>query len=313
MSDKKIKINLEWLSVCAGCEVGIVDLHEKILDILEVAEIQRCPVLTDIKDYPPADIGIISGAVRNVHDREAAIKMRKSCDKIIALGTCAVHGGIPGAGLVYTKEEIFDSVYVHNKTTQTTNIPSVHVSQLETLVAPLDEVIPVDLYLPGCPPHAAFVLDALIALVTGRPPKASQEAICARCNREMVKSETTTQIKMNHEGAPDDKKCFLSQGYICLGSVTLDRCMAPCPNNGMMCSGCAGPTMQILTEPNRDIRTEIADHMANLTAIPREDIVRWIERNSKTYYAYAMATRMIGRKPTFLIKKWIAEVEEEQL
>lgn len=312
MSSPKIKLNLEWLSACAGCEVGIVDLHEKILDILSAAEIQRCPVLTDIKDYPPADIGIISGAIRNAHDREAAIKMRKSCKKIIALGTCAVYGGIPGAGLVYTKEEILDCVYRHNKTTQSDTIPSVHVSQLETLVAPLDEVIPVDLYLPGCPPHAAFIMDALLALVENRPPKASQEAICARCKREMVKSDVR-ELKANHDGKPDDKKCFLSQGYVCLGSVTLDRCMAPCPNNGMMCSGCAGPTMQVLTEPNRDIRTEVADHMANLTAIPREDIIRWIERNSKTYYAYAMATKMIGQKPTFLIRKWIADVEEEQL
>jgi F420-non-reducing hydrogenase small subunit len=312
MSKEKIKINLEWLSSCAGCEVGIVDLHEKILDILAAAEIQRCPVLTDIKDYPPADIGIISGAIRNHHDKEAAIKMRNSCKKIIAFGTCAAYGGIPGAGLVYTKEEILDSVYVNNKTTQTTNIPSVHISQLETLVAPLDAIIPVDLYLPGCPPHAAFILDALLALVEGRPPKANQEAICARCKREMVKTDVSS-IKANHDGQADDKKCFLSQGYICLGSVTLDRCLAPCTNNGMMCSGCAGPTMQILTEPNRDIRTEVADHMANLTAIPREEIISWIERNSKTYYAYAMATRMIGRKPTFLIKKWIADVEEEQL
>ncbi|MFZ5432476.1 MAG: methyl viologen-reducing hydrogenase [Calditrichota bacterium] len=312
MSNPKIKLNLEWLSACAGCEVGIVDLHEKILDILSAAEIQRCPVLTDIKDYPPADIGIISGAIRNHHDREAALKMRQSCKKIIALGTCAVYGGIPGAGLVHTREEILDSVYIHNRTTRTETIPSVHVSQLETMVTPLDEVIPIDLYLPGCPPHAAFIMDALLALVEDRPPKACQEAICARCQREMVKTDVR-EIKMNHDGKPDEQQCFLSQGYICLGSVTLDRCLAPCPNNGIMCSGCAGPTMQILTEPNRDIRTEVADHMSKLTEIPREDIIRWIERNSKTFYAYAMATRMIGHKPTFLIKKWIADVEEEQL
>jgi F420-non-reducing hydrogenase small subunit len=312
MDNQKIKINLEWLSACAGCEVGIVDLHEKILDVLKAAEIQRCPVLTDVKNYPPADIGIISGAIRNEHDREAAVKMRKSCKKIMAFGTCAVYGGIPGAGMIYSRDEILDTVYRQNKTTSTTSVPCRHISPLETQVQPIDEVIPVDLYLPGCPPHAAFIFDALLALVENRAPKASQEAICSRCTREMKRTDTA-HVKSNHDGCPDDKLCFLSQGYICLGSVTLDRCMAPCPNNGVMCSGCAGPTMQILTEPNRDIRTEVADHMANLTKVPREEIVRWIERNSKTYYAYAMATRMVGKKPTFLIKKWIAEVEEEQL
>jgi F420-non-reducing hydrogenase small subunit len=312
VNKQKIKLNLEWLSSCAGCEVGIVDLHEKILDILQAAEIQRCPVLTDIKDYPPANIGIISGAVRNHHDRDAAIKMRQSCDKIIALGTCAVYGGIPGAGMVHAKEDILDTVYVHNKTTSTNTIPSVHISQLESLVTPLDEVIAVDMYLPGCPPHAAFILDALLALVEKRPPKANKEAICARCKREMVKTDVAA-IKSNHDGSADDTQCFLSQGYVCLGSVTLDRCLAPCTNNGVVCSGCAGPTMQVLTEPNRDIRTEIADHMTNLTNIPRDEIVRWIERHSKTFYAYAMASRMIGKKPTFLIQQWIEEMEEDRL
>lgn len=176
------------------------------------------------------------------------------------------------------------------------------------MVTPLDEVIPVDLYLPGCPPHAAFIFDALLALVEGRTPKARSESVCGRCERTMVKTNVN-RIVPNHEGVPDPDTCFLSQGYVCLGSVTLDRCLAPCPNMGVTCTGCAGPTMQILSEPNRDIRTEIGDRMSRLTAIPSQDVVQSIERAAKTHYAYAMATEMISGKPTFLIKKWIADVE----
>jgi F420-non-reducing hydrogenase small subunit len=77
----------------------------------------------------------------------------------------------------------------------------------------------------------------------------------------------------------------------------------------MPCSGCAGPTMQILTEPTRDIRTEIGDRMARLTKIPYATIKEHLEKSAKTHYAYAMATKMIGNKPTFLIRKWIAEGE----
>ena len=311
MGATKITLNTEWLSDCGGCHVAVVDLHEKIIDVLGAVEIQHCPVLTDIKDYPKADLGLISGAIRSAHDRHSAEQMRESCSRVIAFGTCAVYGGIPGAGIVHSREEIFDTVYVRNPTTRTHELPATAVAPLEKLVTPLDEVIDVDLYLPGCPPHPAFILDALLALIEGHSPRAKKESICAKCKRRMVKSDVS-QLKTNHEGIPETDKCFLSQGYVCLGSVTLDRCTAPCPNNGMMCTGCAGPTMRILTEPNRDIRTEIADRMSSLTSIPRPEILAGIERSSKTHYAYAMASAMIGKKPTFLIKKWIAEVEEEQ-
>lgn len=306
-----IPINIEWLSDCSGCHVAIVDLHEKILAVLEAVKIQRCPVLTDVKDYPKAKVGIVSGAIRTEHDRHAAEEMRRSCDIIIAWGACAVFGGISGAANVHTREEILDAVYAHNKSTGTSTLPAREVSQLESAVTPLDSVIPVDLYLPGCPPHPAFIFDALIGLLEGRPPRAAtQESVCARCKRTMEKTEVETISKIS-TGIPDSDRCFLSQGYICMGSVTIDRCMAPCPLNGVPCSGCAGATMQVLMEPNRDIRTEIAERMSRLTKIPREDIVREIERTAKTHYSYTMATPMIGEKPTFLIKKWIDEERED--
>jgi F420-non-reducing hydrogenase small subunit len=309
-ASRKIGLNLEWLSDCGGCHVAIVDVHEKILDILGAVQIQHCPVLTDIKDYPHADIGIISGAIRTEHDRHVAQEMRASCDRIIAWGTCAIYGGIPGAALAHSREEILEAVYTKNPTTNSKKAPCSQVALLEKRVIPLDEVIDVDMYLPGCPPHAVFIFDALLALVEGRTPKARQEPVCARCTRSMKKSGET-HLKSNHDGIPDPDLCLLSQGYVCLGSVTLDRCLSPCPGQGVMCTGCAGPTMQILTEPHRDLRTEVADRMSRLTEIPREEIVASMERSGKSHYAYAMASRMVGEKPTFLIRKWIAEVEEE--
>jgi F420-non-reducing hydrogenase small subunit len=252
-------------------------------------------------------VGIISGAIRNDHDRHAAEEMRKACGKVIAFGTCAVYGGLPGANLAHSREEILDAVYSKSPTTKG-SAPTREVSALEKLVTPLDEVIDVDLYLPGCPPHAAFIFDALFALVENRPPKARHESVCGHCKRAMAKTSVAA-IKANHEGPADPKQCLLSQGYLCLGSVTLDRCLSPCPNLGVPCTGCAGPTLQILTEPNRDLRTEVAERMAKLTAIDEATVVQAMERNAKTFYAYAMASKMIGQKPTFLIKKWIRDVE----
>ncbi|MBM9604816.1 hypothetical protein [Desulfopila inferna] len=308
MSGEKVRLNTEWLCDCGGCHVAIVDMHEKILQVLDDVKIQKCPVLTDVKDYPEADVGILTGSIRTEHDRHAAIEMRKSCKTIIAFGTCAVYGGLHGAGLAHSSEEIMDCVYKTNKTTKTDFVPTTNVTGLEHRVIPVDEVIDVDLYLPGCPPHAHYIFESLSALVQGRQPKAGQETVCAGCNRVMKKTEVKA-IKNSLEGIAEDDVCFLSQGYICLGSVTLDRCLAPCPNHGIMCTGCAGPTMQILAEPNHDIRTEISERMSRLTALENETIVSHMEKSAKTHYAYAMATKMIGNKPTFLIHKWIADVE----
>ena len=283
----EVTLNTEWLSDCSGCHIAIVDLHEKILNVLQAVKIQRCPVLTDIKDYPHATVGLVSGAIRNEHDRHAALEMRKSCDIIIAWGSCAVFGGPAGAGNIHTPEEIIRAVYLENKTTTPSNPPNREVSPLESVVTPIDSVIEVDLYLPGCPPHPAFILESLSALVEGRTPEVNRRSVCAKCKRQMVKTDVS-EIKSNSEGFPDAEQCFLSQGYSCMGSVTIDRCLAPCPANGVPCTGCAGATMQILTEPNRDIRTEIADRMSRLTKIDRDKIVVSLERASKSHYSYTM-------------------------
>jgi len=308
MSGEKIRLNTEWLCDCGGCHVALVDLHEKILNVLESVVIQKCPVLTDIKDYPEAEIGILTGSIRTEHDRHAALEMRKKCKTIIAFGTCAVYGGLHGAGLAHTREEIMDHVFRKSPTTKTDFLPDSEITGLEKIVTPIDEVIDVDLYLPGCPPHPHFIFESLKTLIENHQPRVDKSTVCAACRRTMTKTGVT-EIKQSHEGIPDDDICFLSQGYICLGSATLDRCLAPCPNHGIMCAGCAGPTMQILTEPNRDIRTEVADRMSRLTCIDKDSIKTHIEKSAKTHYAYAMATKMIGNKPTFLIRKWIAEVE----
>lgn len=306
----EITLNTEWLSDCSGCHVAIVDLHEKILGVLQTVQIQRCPVLTDVKGYPHAKLGLVSGTIRNEHDRQAALEMRKSCDVVVAWGSCAVFGGPAGAGNIHTPAEIERAVYLENKSTAPAPAPNQEVSPLESVVSPLDSVIEVDYYLPGCPPHPAFVFEALSALAEGRRPESGRQSVCARCKRVMEKSEVTA-LRANSEGIPDPERCFLSQGYTCLGSVTIDRCLSPCPLNGVPCTGCAGATMQVLTEPNRDIRTEIAERMSRLAKIPREEIVAAIERSAKSHYSYTMATDMIGRKPTFQIGRWVAEEESD--
>lgn len=302
----KVPVSFEWLSGCSGCELGIVDLHERLLKVLEAVDIVRLPILADIKGYPKAAVGIVTGALRTEHDVECAYKMRESCDAVLAFGTCAVYGGPQGSGYAHTMEELADTAYVNNPTTVTHFVPDQNLPPLLSEgVKPLDTAIDVDLYLPGCPPHAYYIFESLVALVEGREPEFGPQNVCYKCNRKMRHSEVSS-LRRVHEVDLDPELCFMSQGVLCLGSATLDRCLAPCPRHGVPCTGCGGPSEAVILEPQKDVRTEIATRMSMMTQIPYEDIIKEIEQQAKTHYAYAMASPIFRQKPTFLLRRWIA-------
>ncbi|MFW5791085.1 MAG: hypothetical protein ACOCVU_00350 [Desulfohalobiaceae bacterium] len=299
----KPKLSVEWLSVCSGCELGIVDLHEKLLTVLDQVELVRLPILMDTKEYVPADIGILTGSIRTDHDLEAARRMRESCKLIMGFGTCAVYGGPQGASYAHTNEELVEAAFVNNPTTTTHFVPT-DVPRLLDQTRPVDSEIAVDLYMPGCPPHAAFIFEGLVSLLKAQDSKIGRQSVCNRCRRVMKKTEVDT-IQRSIDREFDPEICFLSQGCLCFGSVTLDRCLAPCPGNGVPCFSCGGPTTDVILEPQKDVRSQVALRMAHLTEIPYDDIVHSIEEQAKTHFAYAMASPVFRQKPTFLLKKWM--------
>jgi F420-non-reducing hydrogenase small subunit len=123
----------------------------------------------------------------------------------------------------------------------------------------------------------------------------------------------TASLRRTTEAEWDPDLCFLSQGVLCFGSVTLDRCLAPCPSHGVPCFSCGGPTADIILEPQKDVRSQVATRMAHLTRIPYEDIVNSIEAEAKTHFAYAMASPVFRQKPTFLLKKWMRQRPTESV
>jgi F420-non-reducing hydrogenase small subunit len=299
----KPKLSVEWLSVCSGCELGMIDMHEKFLTFLEKVDLVRMPILMDTKAYVNADIGIVTGSIRTDHDLAAARKMRKKCKLIIALGTCAVYGGPQGAAYAHTNDELTAAAFRSNPSTKTNFVPS-NVPKLLESVCPLDSKIKVDLYMPGCPPHAAFIFEGLVALINSRRTKIGHHSVCFRCKRVMKKTDVTA-LRRTCDDRFDPNLCFLSQGCLCFGSVTLDRCLAPCTASGIPCFSCGGPTMDIILEPQKDVRSQVAMRMSHLTAIDYYDIMRAIEAQAKTHFAYAMASPVFRQKPTFLLKKWM--------
>lgn len=260
-----VKVASEWLNSCSGCEISIVDMGERLLEILKVAQFVHLPALMDHKyfgqlgdgkhiDIPEADVGIISGGLRNAEHVEVAEAFRKSCKVIIALGTCATHGGIPSLANTFTNKEIFDRYY-H---TETTDVPAVYPAEglpplLETCLA-LDEKIAVDIYMPGCPPHPDHVFSALVALVEGRPPKLPEKSVCDTCpTRREGKGQINKVRRFLHlpeygsAAEPlDQMRCLLEQGYMCMGPVTRAGCggdgiLPRCISARVPCRGCYGP------------------------------------------------------------------------
>ncbi len=299
----KTRISTEWLSGCSGCHVAVVDLHEKLLNLLDDVEFVRIPVLMDEKGYPEAEVGIVEGAVRSEHDRKALLKMRETCKTLIAFGTCAVYGGPSGIGWLYDKDAILNKIYKETVTASADGKLPEGAPELEQSVIPLNEIVDIDFYLPGCPPHPYFIALAIKTLLGASVPAISMKTVCSSCDRRMEKREGV-KFQKGMSTATEDDICLLSQGVICLGSVTLDRCQAQCPNKGVACAGCAGPSMDIITEPHLDIRTMIAKRMSLLTGIDQKEIQEYIEKEAKTFYSYAISSPIIYKKPTVEIREW---------
>lgn len=302
----KARVSTEWLSGCSGCHVAVVDLHEKLANLVEDVEFVRVPVLMDEKGYPEAEVGLVEGAIRSEHDREAAVHMRKSVKTLVAFGSCAAWGGPSGLGWLHDRKTVLDTVYASGPTNTPGQTPGGDVPALEEGVVPLDEVVEVDFYLPGCPPHPYYIAAGLRALLGGSAPPLPARKVCADCDRKMRK-RPGTQLRPGAISGPDDELCFLSQGVVCLGSVTINRCQAPCPASGIACTGCGGPSADLIREPHLDLRTMVAKRMQMLTGIPAETVTKYIQDNAKTFYAYAAASPAVYRKPTVELREWAGD------
>lgn len=158
--------------------------------------------------------------------------MRKKCQVIVALGTCATHGGIPALANSYENEEILGRYYSTETTDRPEAVPNDGVPPLLDRCYSLDEKIKVDVYLPGCPPHPDQVFAALSALLSGSPLELPTKSVCDLCP---TKREGKGQVKQlrrflqaPHYGSPDEPidkmRCILEQGMLCMGSVTRGGC-----------------------------------------------------------------------------------------
>ncbi len=169
----KPKVSEDWLAGCAGCEMSLLDIDERIVTVAELADIRSTPI-TDLKepDKDGVDVGILSGAVSNTANEEVAHRMRSRCKILVALGDCAVFGGVPAMRNFFKTEDALKRAYLETESTDAEGkIPSDPELAVPTKVRALGEVVKVDISVPGCPPDADVIFYALAELAQGRIPE----------------------------------------------------------------------------------------------------------------------------------------------
>jgi NAD-reducing hydrogenase small subunit len=161
------------LAGCFGCHMSILDIDERILKLIELVEFNKSPV-DDIKTFTKqCDVGIIEGGCCNSENVENLRSFRKNCKVLVALGECAIMGGLPAMRNGIPIKQCFDEAYLNGPTVADSNesktIPNDdEIPMILDRVYPLHEIVKIDYYLPGCPPRADLIWEALVGLVEGR-------------------------------------------------------------------------------------------------------------------------------------------------
>ncbi len=161
-----------WLDGCSGCHMSFLDIDQRILELAEKATIVYSP-LVDRKKFPEkVDIALVEGSVSTVEDMAKIKKIRKRTKLLVALGDCAVTGNIPAMRNKFGPQSVLELAYIEN-VGKNPQIPTEDVPELLDWVYPVDEIVDVDVYLPGCPPPADAIWYVLTEILEGRTPDPS--------------------------------------------------------------------------------------------------------------------------------------------
>ena len=260
----KLKLAVYWASSCGGCDIAIVELGEHLLELAELADIVFWPCAMDFKYQDVEDmvdgyidLTLFNGAIRTEADEHIAHLLRKKSKALVAFGSCATEGCIPGLGNIKGPDYAINLAAFESPTNDNPDrvIPQREFEMPEgTITLPglfrqlrtLEQVVEVDYSIPGCPPNHEQIWNAITAVVEGNLPApgsllgVDSRTVCDQCPRTREGKIRVDHFSRPHQVIPDGERCLLEQGLICAGPATHAGCGALCVKANMPCRGCYG-------------------------------------------------------------------------
>ena len=264
----KPKLAIYGAASCGGCDIAIVNIHEHILEVAAAFDIVLWPTVmdgkySDIEAMADGEITVtlVSGSMRTDETVHLSRLLRRKSKFIVAFGSCASEGCIPGLANLSSRKQIIDTAFSTSSTDNPDGIRPVweyeapegvlHLPEFEPMLRTLDQVVDVDYTIPGCPPESKQIwaaLQAVVAALNGTgplPPKgavlgAGESTVCDECPRKRDVKKIDRFVRIQQVAGFDPEICLLEQGLPCNGPATRNGCGALCPSVAAPCIGCYG-------------------------------------------------------------------------
>jgi len=315
----KLRLAVYWGAACGGCCVSVLDVHEKLLDVIAAADLVFWPIALDIKykdvEVMPdkyIDITLFNGAIRNSENEHLAKLLRQKSKVLVAYGSCSHLGGIPGLANFTTKEAILKRVYEESESTVNPDkvrpVPQwdvkegvLHIPVFYNDVRNLRQVVDVDYFLPGCPPQSERLLEVFSLIVSGAalPPKgtvvgASDKTQCDECKRKKTENKKVKRFYRPIEIKDDGETCFLEQGVICMGPATRAGCGVRCIVGNAPCRGCYGPS-EAAPDPGAKMLSAIATMIDSNDPVEIDKVIDTIDDPAGIFYRFSLPSSILRR------------------
>lgn len=241
------------LSSCGGCHSALFSIGEPLVALLCNHRLSFSTYIMYRRSISPSDVVVATGGIRNEEELEVASEIARTSRKIIAVGSCAVYGGVGG----------FQSL---------TQAPAPEDRDLPRLLdemLPLDSRMDIELYIPGCPPPPHLIFEALKSVLEGYTPPHFDGTVCSECTRR-VEHKGITAFSQHPGGGEPAESCLINAGLLCLGPVTRGGCHAVCPARGSICIGCRGPSHTVLSSQLHSVFSDMVKYVSLTTGV-RED------------------------------------------
>jgi F420-non-reducing hydrogenase small subunit len=316
----KPKLALYWAASCGGCEIGQLEIGEKLLQLAAAVDIVFWPVAMDVK-YKDVetmkdgsiDVCLFNGGIRNPEQEHMAKLLRQKSKTVIAYGACACNGGVPGLANLYNRESIINRAYLETPSTDNNGktVPQKRVKveegeltipELYDTVKTLAQTIKVEYFIPGCPPEERATWLALEEMLQGKlPPPGtvishSAKSVCDECARKKDVKKIN-KIYRTYEIVPETETCLLEQGLLCAGVATRGGCDARCPKANMPCTGCYGP-VEGVTDQGAHFLSAVASVIDAADIEEAKKIIDNIRDPAGTFYRYSLPDSLLRKART---------------